>query len=197
MGPCRDHPRARGEQPLTLFLLTEIEGSSPRARGAVGVRMMSSLGCGIIPARAGSSNLPMRFTATHRIIPARAGSSWMGSCSSFDFWDHPRARGEQGVPSSKTSSSIGSSPRARGAVENERHNHTRQRIIPARAGSSGYPRRATARTRDHPRARGEQISPPKTDRGSEGSSPRARGAVVRGGDSISCLGIIPARAGSR
>ena len=71
----RDHPRACGEQAVTLPQLTLRMGSSPRVRGAGTVELRLNYLDGIIPARAGS-----------RV------RSWL-RCDLL--WDHPRACGEQ------------------------------------------------------------------------------------------------------
>ena len=133
----RDHPRARGEQLLRCFICGASRGSSPRARGAEaeGVGLIKCFG--IIPARAGSRSYELTPITTSR--------------------DHPRARGEQSRRECAGVAKRGSSPRARGAVENEAHDHTCKGIIPARAGSSAKPCGDIPSLRDHPRARGEQL----------------------------------------
>ena len=101
-------------------------GSSPRARGAV---------C-----------LCARTLDAHRIIPARAGSSSREVCRGPESWDHPRARGEQIVCVSLVLLSMGSSPRARGAVSFENKQDENNGIIPARAGSRTACRELPARS---------------------------------------------------
>ena len=58
----RDHPQLCGEQGKTVCLTKEWMGSSPRVRGAGGVRVRSVVDIGIIPARAGSSMVARRVT---------------------------------------------------------------------------------------------------------------------------------------
>ena len=50
----RDHPRACGEQGLSLPRIARQKGSSPRVWGAADGRLVRSVIGGIIPARAGS-----------------------------------------------------------------------------------------------------------------------------------------------
>ena len=111
----RDHPRARGEQQLHVYIQGRMQGSSPRARGAVLDALMHFLAGGIIPARAGSSSRLRR----HIHI----------------FWDHPRARGEQASERQTDLRHRGSSPRARGADSSYTNQVGTSGIIPARAGS--------------------------------------------------------------
>ena len=138
-----------------------------------------------------------RFHRVTGIIPARAGSSTDKSTQSVAFWDHPRACGEQLVLVSFFRNVLGSSPRVRGADDQNIRTAHCFGIIPARAGSSGSCTTAPARTRDHPRACGEQADPSAARGAVEGSSPRVRGAAWP----LYCFqcinGIIPARAGSR
>ena len=57
-----DHPRACGEQLAMLLPRLCMAESSPRVRGAGGVRVRSVVDIGIIPARAGSSMVARRVT---------------------------------------------------------------------------------------------------------------------------------------
>ena len=58
--PSRDHPRACGEQSKMLTPQAAMSGSSPRVRGAVDGAPSLSVVKGIIPARAGSSDVYVR-----------------------------------------------------------------------------------------------------------------------------------------
>ena len=90
-----DHPRACGEQQLDGITAKDVEGSSPRVRGAAGTHRLLLREAGIIPARAGSSR-------RRCMCPRRP-------------WDHPRACGEQLLRLARLSRTLGSSPRVRGA----------------------------------------------------------------------------------
>ena len=151
-----DHPRIRGEHDKDQHTQAMIMGSSPHTRGAHFDGLYPAPTGGIIPAYAGST---------------RGWASGLGATR-----DHPRIRGEHGLPSDP----------GRGAV----------RIIPAYAGSTSQ---GTSRRRscpDHPRIRGEhaRISP-CFDWGL-GSSPHTRGARHEHAEREVEAGIIPAYAGS-
>ena len=151
-------------------------GSSPRVRGAV-IRLSAEL-------------------RPHGIIPARAGSR--GRACETTTWrrDHPRACGEQGQSQPSVNRSEGSSPRVRGAVFGGLSNLNGRGIIPARAGSRPSPCGRSGRSRDHPRACGEQQRLVFLALHVKGSSPRVRGAVSIFPAWRTRDGIIPARAGS-
>ena len=111
----------------------------------------------------------------------------------------------------------GSSPRMRGADGQGQRGLRQEGVIPAHAGSSNARTMRKLRSRDHPRACGEQrwscASPPCTRDhprvcGEQlclstiaatlsGSSRRVRGAVHRLVGRVDVVGIIPAHAGSR
>ena len=131
-----DHPRVCGEQWLCTRSLWSTSGSSPRMRGAADAQLVVDELVGIIPACAGSSS---------RSRPRGTGS-----------WDHPRACGEQALRFFTTLISSGSSPRMRGAARVLVLLVRRDGIIPTYAGSSGSASTTASRTRDHPRACGEQ-----------------------------------------
>ena len=179
---AEDHPRMRGEHRSGLCRCRPSRGSSPHARGALGVGAEHERPRGIIPACAGST-------------------TWQGLATGYAR-DHPRMRGEHG--SFKTGCAVwwGSSPHARGAprkawaLRARSVDHPRMRgehyvllaedlrrdgIIPAcagstrarigirfaRLGSSPHARGARSiracsirRRRDHPRMRGEHERPP-------------------------------------
>ena len=91
---------------------------------------------------------------------------------------------------------MGSSPRVRGAVSTDSAMLDGYGIIPARAGSRDAPGWSSCRTRDHPRACGEQNFRQRSLHMPRGSSPRVRGAAAQVPDAHVGDGIIPARAGS-
>ena len=131
-----DHPRVCGEQAYLSILYISILGSSPRVRGA-------------------AEWVPSYFDF-QGIIPARAGSRTQRGLDIGSSRDHPRACGEQSWTFRDDETSVGSSPRVRGAAATHHDRAELMRIIPARAGSrdGGHPR--CNRYRDHPRACGEQ-----------------------------------------
>ena len=90
-----DHPRMRGEHDHGSVPAIIGKGSSPHARGALGVAHALPRERGIIPACAGS-------TLTVPPTPTTCG-------------DHPRMRGEHCTDASAIHAPVGSSPHARGA----------------------------------------------------------------------------------
>jgi len=110
--------------------------------------------------------------------------------------DHPRVRGEHCSSAITPGGSVGSSPRARGALRCGEPRHPSRGIIPACAGSTDKWIRPVIVPWDHPRVRGEH-TPGRTRRPRPpGSSPRARGARELADAGYIDLGIIPACAGS-
>ena len=171
-----DHPRVCGEHKPTFFDDMAGQGSSPRLRGALTVRVHVLGDLGIIPAFAGStSDRSGVFGATG---------------------DHPRVCGEHLACCGKMYAQMGSSPRLRGAHQRQNAPAQRSRIIPAFAGSTGTEVRKGDSNEDHPRVCGEHCINKYLHKGHQGSSPRLRGAlrIEQAVDII--LGIIPAFAGS-
>ena len=171
-----DHPRVRGEQPISSGQLSFTQGPSPRARGAVLTARASGVDVGTIPACAGSSR-----THTRR-CPARR--------------DHPRVRGEQPDRALRLAGQRGPSPRARGAGRQRGPHRHRPGTIPACAGSRARQQRQLLRRRDHPRVRGEQSESRNAGISALGPSPRARGAGSNSAVTVPPRGTIPACAGS-
>ena len=71
------------------------QGSSPRMRGAPQETVDNLMPCGIIPAYAGSTWIPLQMELA--------------------IWDHPRVCGEHYYDMSEDEAREGSSPRMRGA----------------------------------------------------------------------------------
>ena len=75
------------------------------------------------------------FTARPRLIPARAGNITDSSTDLVKNAAHPRSRGEHLRSNSTVKVTPGSSPLARGTSFEDRRQHRRRRLIPARAGN--------------------------------------------------------------
>ena len=151
-------------------------GSSPHVRGALRPSATIGLGCGIIPACAGSTLFCHRFFGRFR--------------------DHPRMCGEHLPESAICGHSRGSSPHVRGAHQRLRFILGEIGIIPACAGSTFvivYPPRFS---RDHPRMCGEHLWMQASTGATSGSSPHVRGALWPRVSGRASIGIIPACAGS-
>ena len=152
-----DHPRSRGVYPLGDGVQSHERGSSPLARGLHEAAAQADLAGRIIPARAGFTRPSSR--------PGPGGP------------DHPRSRGVYIMTAVQVVVAWGSSPLARGLLDDGRGAPTRSGIIPARAGftvESLTTRRISA---DHPRSRGVYARPGRTSTASPGSSPLARGLL--------------------
>ncbi len=110
------HPRERGEHGPDYATDDPLSGSSPRARGTRS------------PHR--QTDRPPRF------IPASAGNTWY-SLRAMAMWSvHPRERGEHRTRRPVYSSHNGSSPRARGTLQEGATGPDFVRFIPASAGNT-------------------------------------------------------------
>ena len=151
---------------------------------------------GIIPARAGfTQQMRRRVSSVAGSSPLARGLPERPSGRLSRGPDHPRSRGVYGMVGATMNGAEGSSPLARGLPQTAYNIAGNNRIIPARAGFTGYWGRRSVRSRDHPRSRGVyslRISPNMTP---IGSSPLARGLPGAGGVGEAHGGIIPARAG--
>ena len=92
--------------------------------------------------------------------------------------DHPRTRGVYVAFLTTTLTSGGSSPHARGLQRDIERKIVNIRIIPARAGFTGPPRRPPSCWTDHPRTRGVYTALGAWKCEGVGSSPHARGLLV-------------------
>ncbi len=90
----------------------------------------------------------------------------------------------------------GSSPHTRGAQPGSFGGVQVGGIIPAYAGSTAASRRSPVCAMDHPRIRGEHLSPRRVSAAGSGSSPHTRGAHVHVRLRYDVPRIIPAYAGS-
>ena len=111
-----DHPRVCGEHEVNYRKVLIPQGSSPRMRGARGLRYEIDSAGGIIPAYAGSTPQNVVLAGLAR--------------------DHPRVCGEHKAHSPKVNDETGSSPRMRGAPHPLFAPREGAGIIPAYAGST-------------------------------------------------------------
>jgi hypothetical protein len=108
----------------------------------------------------------------------------------------PRARGTRRVRANVRMSLAGH-PRVRGEHERQRiDNHRCLRVIPACAGNTFSPGRASWQAPGHPRVRGEHSLVGPFTFSLTGSSPRARGTRGHPGPGSEDLRVIPACAGN-
>ena len=172
----RDHPRMRGEHLGKPFELVGWQGSSPHARGTL------------------AGNMTVRVSPG--IIPACAGNTVQSGEDDASPVDHPRMRGEHFSWSMTVSDSSGSSPHARGTLDDADWDAEHAGIIPACAGNTSDSRSRPARGRDHPRMRGEHVREALFFMVLTGSSPHARGTPPIPIRTRPYYGIIPACAGN-
>jgi hypothetical protein len=154
----------------------DARGSSPPARGALRILENASLVVRIIPACAGSTRDQLQRVRSR--------------------WDHPRLRGEHEPSWTPVAGLAGSSPPARGALNNTQRSRRATRIIPACAGSTDRIDLRGHEQRDHPRLRGEHAVHGVSFPCHAGSSPPARGARRPHELQLPSRRIIPACAGS-
>ena len=131
-----DHPRVRGEHRRVTSPAGEVPGSSPRARGAHRADRRACRRDGIIPACAGSTRSVASCCLTSGDHPrVRGEHSHLGCASTSPGGSSPRARG---APDEEYAATLkaGSSPRARGALRRARAGRFERGIIPACAGST-------------------------------------------------------------
>ena len=204
---------------MVYFIVTEVGGSSPHARGLLTDGEGGTVVGRIIPACPRMRGVYGTATATddgtggssplargllngwhhdrgqHRIIPARAGFTPITPRRARTVGDHPRSRGvyKEGVHALLRR--IGSSPLARGLQLADVGLVALLGIIPARAGftRAGMTRDPTGA--DHPRSRGVYQVLCRGRRWWVGSSPLARGLRYRPRGARPGDRIIPARAG--
>ena len=170
------HPRSRGDHLGCKVSGPFPLGSSPLARGPPTARRCSARPCGLIPARAGT-------TETKH-------SCW---CR---IWAHPRSRGDHSKALYLGLVRLGSSPLARGPHKTGQGRLTVAGLIPARAGTTLADETENIGHRAHPRSRGDHAARWWTPRAAWGSSPLARGPHRPGRYLPRARGLIPARAGT-
>ena len=112
----RAHPRSRGENPPLSATYLYGQGSSPLTRGKLGVRVLSILAGGLIPAHAGKTQ--------DVIFEAEVNGA------------HPRSRGENRLAVVGASIGMGSSPLTRGKLTMSWEVSIAHGLIPAHAGKT-------------------------------------------------------------
>ena len=115
-GRGRDQPRGRGEHAEWLKAAVPEWGPTPRARGALGGRVLHELLQGTNPAGAGSTR------------SGRSSRTWNR--------DQPRGRGEHFTDTYAQVSGAGPTPRARGALGSDADGVDGEGTNPAGAGST-------------------------------------------------------------
>ena len=170
------HPRRRGERTSNSRPSSEVDGSSPQARGTHGA--------------AGCHKRPVRF------IPAGAGNAILGLRGRPLAPVHPRRRGERPRARHGERSPPGSSPQARGTRYWLLNGGFLDRFIPAGAGNAFAPMCISPKAPVHPRRRGERATTGPWQRLATGSSPQARGTRAHARPGATSRRFIPAGAGN-
>ena len=151
----QEHPRVRGENLRGMNAAIKKHGTSPRARGKLDDwRLVNDEG---------------------RNIPACAGKTGSNAGRVASWREHPRVRGENFLAILRFIIRCGTSPRARGKRPGTANVHNPVGNIPACAGKTHSPPMGKARTREHPRVRGENFGSVVAEMDLWGTSPRARG----------------------
>ena len=170
------HPHSRGEHSAAPQLIDYATGSSPLARGTrVERRPVGEL---------------LRF------IPTRAGNTCWQSAAGCGPSVHPHSRGEHGGLHVAGLQGGGSSPLARGTLQNAKTSTRRVRFIPTRAGNTWARAPRPWKSPVHPHSRGEHADNPGVGAAFYGSSPLARGTPVLGSQRLVPGWFIPTRAGN-
>ena len=171
----RAHPRVCGENWCPCRQRAGHRGSSPRVRGKPG-----ELSAG---------------DAKPRLIPACAGKTTGTGCTARARGAHPRVCGENVTRVPDMFPFPGSSPRVRGKLHGLAGNCGDGGLIPACAGKTSGPPRASSPGRAHPRVCGENLEGAGEGVDGLGSSPRVRGKLAGVRHRRVRQGLIPARAG--
>ena len=131
-----------------------------------------------------------------RLIPARAGNTLVQMRARPHAPAHPRSRGEHTFTLDGAGGNRGSSPLARGTQSGTVRAAAGRRLIPARAGNTCSRGPTPRLCRAHPRSRGEHGSLRSAFSAFSGSSPLARGTLVKEVRDDGTFGLIPARSGN-
>ncbi len=172
-----DHPRVCGEKPALILRITWLQGSPPRMRGKVCVKLHRQLVRGITPAYAGEKSqstsasrralgspprmrgkvcMATGLRVSDGITPAYAGKRPGHIPHREREQDHPRVCGEKIQHPKYTTDKGGSPPRMRGK---ERYHFAICEvygITPAYAGKSAVLKQLQHSHMDHPRVCGEK-----------------------------------------
>ena len=149
----------RGENKIKPLVKPLSNGTSPRARG--------------------KHRTPGTNLCTTRNIPACAGKTWHLRMVIQRPQEHPRVRGENTPMSCYMKIVSGTSPRARGKPPLGGSPGKILRNIPACAGKTTNTGQKIPPFSEHPRVRGENLGGKGVFQRFDGTSPRARGKLLR------------------
>ena len=140
--------------------------------------------------------LPSGKSIRWRFIPAGAGNTKVAFDMEAMVSVHPRWRGEHGGFPARQCLRQGSSPLARGTLQDDAHLRDAGRFIPAGAGNTAQQSSQITRSPVHPRWRGEHLDTPLYVTPDGGSSPLARGTRYPEHGQQGDQRFIPAGAGN-
>ena len=161
---------------MSRWISAGVNGSSPLARGTLDQLHQGR---------------PQR-----RFIPAGAGNTCRCNCKCSNLTVHPRWRGEHSCQACASIPARGSSPLARGTLQEVRLHRGIARFIPAGAGNTRSSTLIHPGAAVHPRWRGEHDALHNGTRSPHGSSPLARGTPEKRANSEGVGRFIPAGAGN-
>ena len=189
------HPRACGENGLSLGLGFRGSGSSPRVRENRSAVHDPPAVPGSSPRVRGKRPGPQAVGVGPRLIPACAGKTRSASAAARAARAHPRVCGENDMTRRHARVCDGSSPRVRGKRDHEPRRVRKSGLIPACAGKTRRPGRSPSSWGAHPRVCGENPVPAGEVSGDDGSSPRVRGKPHESACHPETQRLIPACAG--
>ena len=173
--PAEVYPRGCGAARLEDGEIRRVKGLSPRVRGSPLPRMYHRLGNRSIPAGAGQPSTHLESGHLKGVYPRGCGAA------RSTIQVHQRGNGL--------------SPRVRGSHRGCPAAPTARGSIPAGAGQPQLRLGSCLIRRVYPRGCGAAITAGLRISGWEGLSPRVRGSLEEGLQSVGCNGSIPAGAG--
>jgi len=171
-----EHPRAGGDDRQPSSLRPGHGGTPPRGRG-----------------RLRDDSEPQGVA---RNTPARAGTTTGCRVGWWRPTEHPRAGGDDEFSPPADTNANGTPPRGRGRRTPAPTPRAARRNTPARAGTTRRRWRGRGRSREHPRAGGDDVGLQQGLEYSHGTPPRGRGRHPRGDHRAEPQRNTPARAGT-
>ena len=187
----------RGERARSARYQRDHRGSSPHARGTHQQIRVQPPRSTVHPRMRGERvRCFWKMACKKRFIPACAGNAAAGKSCCADRSVHPRMRGERPLSEQQLTDDTGSSPHARGTLDNAQLHFLTARFIPACAGNAPVSAAARLPATVHPRMRGERRGKAVRSHGWPGSSPHARGTLLPVSWWQAPIRFIPACAGN-